>query len=93
MVLEIATLNIKDGLSTEFENSFEKASQIISSVNGYISHELKKCIEIKNQYVLLVNWETLEQHELGFRKSPEYQEWKTLLHHYYEPFPTVLHYQ
>jgi len=93
MVLEIATLNIKEGLSTEFENNFEKASRIISSMNGYISHELKKCIEVKDQYVLLVNWETLDHHEIGFRKSPEYQEWKNLLHHFYEPFPTVLHYR
>ena len=93
MILEIATLNIKEGLSTEFENNFEKASRIISSMDGYISHELKKCIEVKDQYVLLVDWEILEHHEIGFRKSPEYQEWKTLLHHFYEPFPTVLHYR
>lgn len=93
MLLEIATLNIKEGFSTEFENNFEKASRIISSMNGYISHELKKCIEVKDKYMLLVNWETLEHHEIGFRKSPEYHELKTLLHHFYEPFPTVLHYQ
>ncbi|MUH35958.1 antibiotic biosynthesis monooxygenase [Zobellia amurskyensis] len=92
MVLELAILNIKEGLSVEFESSFEKASSIIASMKGYVSHELKKCIEIKGQYVLLVNWETLEDHEIGFRKSPEYQEWKSLLHHFYKPFPTVLHY-
>ncbi|MGB5419889.1 antibiotic biosynthesis monooxygenase family protein [Algibacter sp.] len=93
MILEVATLNINKGLSAEFEVSFKKAERIISSMNGYISHQLKKCIEQDDKYILLVNWETIEDHEIGFRKSEEYQEWKGLLHHYYEPFPTVEHYK
>jgi heme-degrading monooxygenase HmoA len=92
MVLEVAILNIKEGLSEEFERIFKKASLIISSMKGYISHQLKKCIEHENQFILLVQWKTLEDHEIGFRKSPEYQDWKVLLHHFYEPFPEVLHY-
>lgn len=93
MVLEVAVLNIKEGHRSEFEKNFESASCIIKSMKGYIGHELKKCMEKANQYILLVNWETLEDHEHGFRKSPEYQEWKKLLHHFYEPFPEVLHYR
>ena len=62
-------------------------------MKGYISHDLQKCIEEKNQYILLVNWETLEDHENRFRQSKEYQEWKRLLHHFYAPFPSVMHYQ
>ncbi|MGD1947694.1 MAG: antibiotic biosynthesis monooxygenase family protein [Croceivirga sp.] len=92
MVLEVAVLNIKEGTESEFENNFEIASSIIMSMKGYLSHELKKCVEKDHQYILLVNWETLEDHEQGFRKSPEYQQWKKLLHHFYEPFPEVLHY-
>ncbi|MFS4494909.1 antibiotic biosynthesis monooxygenase family protein [Maribacter sp. 2308TA10-17] len=92
MILEVATLNVKAGMEFEFEQKFIQASSIIESMKGYISHELKKCIEKKNQYLLLVNWNTLEDHEIGFRKSPEYQDWKSLLHHFYEPFPEVLHY-
>ncbi|MCK5402341.1 MAG: antibiotic biosynthesis monooxygenase, partial [Flavobacteriaceae bacterium] len=84
MILEVAILNIKKGLSTEFEISFGKAKDIISSKNGYISHQLKKCIEQEDKYVLLVNWETIEDHEIGFRKSEEYNQWKALLHHFYE---------
>ncbi|MGK0253357.1 MAG: heme-degrading monooxygenase HmoA [Mariniflexile sp.] len=93
MILEIATLNIKRGLSKEFERSFKEAQKIISSMKGYISHELKQCIEHQDKYVLLVNWETIEDHKEGFRKSKEYHEWKQLLHHFYEPFPTVEHYK
>ena len=93
MILEVAILNIKEGLSEEFENNFSIAKSIISSMAGYIAHELKKCIEQEDKYILLVQWETLEDHEIGFRKSEEYQQWKALLHHFYEPFPVVEHYK
>lgn len=92
MVLEVAVLHIKEGLAKTFENAFAQASPLISEIKGYISHELKKCVENKNQYLLLVHWETLEDHEIGFRQSAQYVAWKALLHRFYEPFPTVLHY-
>ncbi len=93
MILEIAILNIKRGFSSEFETNFEKAKKIISSMEEYISHELKKSAEEDNKYVLLVNWETIEAHRSGFRKSDKYQQWKKLLHHFYEPFPKVEYYK
>ena len=93
MILEVAILNVKAGLTDEFEANFKKASKIISSMTGYLGHQLKKCLEIPDQYILLVHWKTLEDHEVGFRISKEYQEWKALLHHFYEPFPEVLHYR
>lgn len=91
-ILEVAILQVKAGMNEQFEQSFRQASRIISGMNGYISHELQKCIEKDNQYVLLVSWETLEDHTVGFRGSQQYGEWKSLLHHYYDPFPTVEHY-
>jgi len=92
MILEVATLNLKTGLSADFEKAFSQAEKIISSMEGYISHQLKKCVEEDDKYLLLVNWQTLEAHTKGFRGSAEYQEWKKLLHHFYEPFPIVEHY-
>jgi len=92
-ILEVATLKIKPGMDQEFELAFVEASKIISAMPGYISHQLQKCIEIDNQYLLLVTWQTLGDHTVGFRRSPEYQTWKKLLHHFYDPFPTVEHYQ
>jgi heme-degrading monooxygenase HmoA len=92
MILEAAMLNVKDGLESEFESSFREASRIISSMQGYISHELHRCLEVKGKYLLLVRWNRVEDHTVGFRGSPEYQEWRRLLHHFYEPFPTVEHF-
>jgi heme-degrading monooxygenase HmoA len=92
MILEIAILNIKPGQEAEFESAFARAQAIISGMDGYISHQLQKCLEKPNRYALLVNWQSLEHHTQGFRQSPEYQEWRRLLHHFYEPFPAVEHY-
>ncbi len=92
MILETAILDIIPAKTVEFEQAFAKAQKIISSMNGYIWHELHKCIERENRYILLVKWQTLEDHTIGFRQSPEYQEWKKLLHHFYDPFPVVEHY-
>ena len=91
-ILEVAILQIKSGMTTAFESNFNKAKSIISSMSGYQSHALQKCIEDDHKYILLVNWDTLEDHEEGFRKSAQYQEWKALLHHFYDPFPTVDHF-
>ena len=93
MILESAILDVKPGQAREFEAAFAKAQSIISASSGYISHELKRCIETPNRYLLLVRWQTLEDHTDGFRKSEPYQEWKRLLHHFYDPFPTVEHYE
>lgn len=93
MILEVAVLNVISSKEPEFESSFKTASAIITSMPGYISHQLHRCLENPSQYVLLVNWEKLEDHTVGFRSSPQYQEWRKLLHHFYDPFPAVEHYE
>jgi heme-degrading monooxygenase HmoA/catechol 2,3-dioxygenase-like lactoylglutathione lyase family enzyme len=91
-ILEVAILDVKAGQEDAFEADFAAASVFIRAATGYISHELQRCVEKRGRYVLLVRWQSLESHTEGFRKSPQYGEWKKLLHHYYEPFPVVEHY-
>ena len=93
MILEVAPLQVRAGQTAAFEAAFLEAQRIISAMPGYLSHELQRCMERPGEYVLLVRWESLEAHEVGFRKSAEYQEWKRLLHRFYEPFPVVSHYE
>lgn len=92
MILEVAILNVKSGETEAFETAFRDAAPIIASMKGYLSHQLKQCLEQENHYLLLVEWETLEDHTVGFRQSAEYETWKAHLHHFYEPFPIVEHY-
>ena len=93
MIQEVAILNIRPGTSLAFENAFVQAQSIISSMPGYVSHQLQRCLETPDKYLLLVEWRNLEDHTIGFRQSPQYDEWKHLLHHFYEPFPMVEHYE
>ena len=93
MILEIAQLQVRAGQGGAFEAAFAEAQLIISAMPGYLGHELQKCLEQPGHYMLLVRWRTVEDHEVGFRKSAEYQQWRQLLHHFYDPFPTVLHYE
>ncbi len=91
--MEVAILDVKPDQTQVFETAFLQAQTIISSMKGYVSHQLQKCLEKPNRYILLVNWETLEDHTKGFRGSDAYQEWRRLLHHFYDPFPDVEHYE
>jgi len=92
MVLELAILNVIPQQTKEFERAFAEAKSIIASMPGFVSLELHRCLESENRYALLVRWEKLEDHTQGFRNSPQYQQWKALLHHFYDPFPTVEHF-
>ena len=93
MILEVAILDVRPGETDAFEESFQQAQSIIASMPGYLHHELMACCEQEGRYILLVRWESIEHHTQGFRQSPQYQQWKALLHHFYDPFPTVKHYR
>lgn len=93
MILELAILHIRPGESDAFEAAFSEAQTIISSMPGYLGHELQRSLETEDKYVLLVRWQTVEDHEQGFRKSSGYRKWKRLLHHFYQPFPVVEHFE
>ncbi|TDQ40849.1 antibiotic biosynthesis monooxygenase family protein [Aureibacillus halotolerans] len=93
MILEAVMLQVKPGEEAAYEKAFREASQYISAIEGYVSHTLQRCIEVDGKYLLLVQWRSLEDHTVGFRQSEEYLEWKKLLHPFYDPFPTVEHFQ
>lgn len=93
MILEVAILDVKPGQEDHFVAAFRQAQSIIASMPGYLSHELQKSIETPERFILLVKWERLEDHTEGFRGSAEYKDWSALLHHFYDPFPMVEHYQ
>jgi len=93
MILETAVLKVAPAQAAAFERDFATASAYISSADGYVSHELQRCLGKTGQYLLLARWRTLEAHTVGFRGPPAYAKWKALLHPYYDPFPTVEHYE
>lgn len=93
MILEMATLPVKPGRAHAFEEAFEQAKHLVAATPGFIDLELRRCLEDDNRYLLLIHWENVAAHQVGFRLGPNYAEWKALLHHFYDPFPVVEHYE
>jgi heme-degrading monooxygenase HmoA len=92
MILEHAVLSVKEGQTAAFETAFDKAKHIIAESPGFRRLTLSRCHERTCDYLLLVEWDSLEDHTEGFRRSDAYASWKALLHHFYEPFPAVDHF-
>lgn len=93
MVLEHAILPVRPGAEEAFVEAFGRARQFIASMHGFRGLTLSRRLERPSTYLLLVEWETVEDHSVGFRGSVEYQEWRRLLHHFHEPFPAVEHFE
>ncbi|NTV39567.1 MAG: antibiotic biosynthesis monooxygenase [Demequinaceae bacterium] len=79
-------------MESEFEAAFAIAEPLIQRAQGYRGHSLRRGVEHAGTYLLTVGWDSVEAHEVGFRGSADYANWRELLHHFYEPMPTVLHY-
>ena len=92
MILETAILSIKPGQSSAFEAAMAEARPLIAATPGFQRVEVRPCMETADRYLLLVWWDTLEAHTIGFRQSERYELWRRLLHHFYAPFPLVEHY-
>lgn len=91
-MLEHALLEVAPHRQAEFEQSFAEARRLIAAMPGFRRLSLSRCVERPGGYLLLVEWDRLEDHTEGFRRSPEYQEWRALLHRFYDPLPTALHF-
>ena len=92
MILEVAILNVKRGETAAFEAAFAQAQTIIAGMGGYVSHELQKCVESPNQYILLVRWQTLEDHTIGFRQSDAFTQWRAIVGPFFAAPPVVEHF-
>jgi heme-degrading monooxygenase HmoA len=93
MILEAAILNVKPGQEVAFEDAMRAARPLIAATPGFINISVQRSLETPANYILLVQWQTLEDHTVGFRQSERYQEWRKALHHFYDPFPVVEHYE
>ena len=92
MVLERAQFRITPGREDEFEQAFAQAKLLLARSHGFRSATLSRGIESPSTYLLLVEWETLEDHTEGFRGSPAFGEWRALIGHLFDGAPDVEHF-
>jgi len=93
VILEIVTIQIKAGQEAAFEEAFKEGSKLIAAADGYIAHELRRCLETKGKYVNLVKWQTVDDHMVGFRESERFQQFRALLSPFYESPSQMNHYE
>ncbi|BBH17027.1 hypothetical protein Back2_13140 [Nocardioides baekrokdamisoli] len=93
MILEHVVLPVIPGRESEFLAAFAQARPLIEASPGFLGLDLRRGIERTNEFLLLVRWESVEAHTDGFRGSPAYERWRELLHHFYDPFPEVVHFE
>jgi heme-degrading monooxygenase HmoA len=90
---EHALLEVIPGQEDAFVEAMEKAKALIAASPGFVSLRVERGMERPGCFLLLVEWEHLEDHTEGFRGSAAYQEWRAALHHFYDPFPVVEHFE
>ena len=93
MITEHAVLPVIAGKEAEFIATMDRAKSLIAASPGFVSLRVARCVEQPNCFLLLVEWDSLEAHTEGFRGSDAYHEWRALLHHFYDPFPVVEHFE
>lgn len=91
MVLEIAQIDVKPGMESDFEAGVAKAVAIFQRAKGCRAFELQRSIELPSRYRLFIRWDTLENHTVDFRGSADYQEWRKLVGHCFAEPPVVEH--
>jgi heme-degrading monooxygenase HmoA len=91
MVLEHAVITVKPGSADEFEAALFQARPIIAASPGFLSLELHRGVEVPDRYVLLVEWEHLDDHMVRFRESDAFVRWRELIGPFFESPPLVDH--
>lgn len=92
MIVEHGVLPIRPGAEAEFEAAYAKARPLISAAPGFLGISMSRSIESPSLFLLLVRWENVEAHTEGFRKSPGFEQWRALLHEFYESPPVIEHF-
>jgi len=92
MVLEHALIAVPPDAHPEFEVAMKRAREVISASPGFRSLALHRGIEHPDRYLLLVEWDSLEAHTVGFRESPAFAEWRSHIGPFFASPPEVDHY-
>ncbi len=91
MIWEIAQIDVKPGMESEFESGVKKATPLFQRAKGCKGMQLQKSHEKPQRYRLIVTWETVDNHMVDFRTSPDFQEWRKLVGHTFAGPPEVEH--
>ncbi|MCU6434867.1 antibiotic biosynthesis monooxygenase [Undibacterium sp. Jales W-56] len=94
MILELADIRIQPGKQAEFDLAIQRGlTEVISQAKGFCGYKVNKGIESPERYVLMIFWETLENHTIDFRESPAFLQWRGIVGSFFAVAPTVEHFK
>lgn len=93
MILEVADIRIQPGQQAAFDEAILRGLQsVIAQAKGYRGYKVNKGIESPERYLLMIFWDTLEDHTVGFRSSPAFAEWRAIVGPFFASPPVVEHF-
>lgn len=94
MILEIADIVIQPGKNTEFDLAIERGvREVIAKAIGFRNFKVQKGLDNPRRYILMIEWETLDNHIVDFRNSPAFLEWRAIVGPFFAAPPVVEHFQ
>ncbi|MDB5855586.1 MAG: antibiotic biosynthesis monooxygenase [Herminiimonas sp.] len=93
MIIELAELRIQPGQQAAFDAAIVRGvTEVISRAKGFRGYKVNKGIESPERYLLMIFWETLENHTIDFRQSPDFQQWRAIVGPFFAAPPSVEHF-
>jgi len=93
MILELADIRIQPGKQAEFDLAIQRGVEtVIAKAKGFRGYKVNKGIESPERYLLMIFWETLENHTVDFRESPAFTEWRAIVGPFFAAPPVVEHF-
>ncbi|MEO5843961.1 MAG: antibiotic biosynthesis monooxygenase [Caldimonas sp.] len=94
MILEVADIRIPPGKNAAFEAAIARGlATVMPRATGFVAHKVQRCIESPERYVLLIWWQTLENHTIDFRQGPLFAEWRSFIGPFLALPPVVEHFE
>jgi len=93
MILEVADIRIAAGQQAEFDAAIQRGVEtVISKAKGFRGYQVQKGIESPERYLLMIKWETLDDHTIAFRQGPLFPEWRAIVGPFFAQPPVVEHF-
>lgn len=94
MILELADIRIQPGRQAEFEAAIRHGVETaIAPATGFRGYKVNRGVESPDRYLLTIYWATLEDHTVGFRQSPAFAQWRSIVGAFFAAPPQVEHFE
>ena len=94
MILEVADIRIIPGRQAEFDEAIRRGAEtVVAKAKGFAGYKVNHSIESPERYLLMIYWQTLENHTVDFRGSPAFADWRAIVGPFFAGPPHVEHFQ